>query len=242
MSNKNKKAIIIGLLVIVLILIVIAVSVKILKQVQDDKSKQLGEVRQAANLDAFIESDPGLMHKKNAQAMQLSNKELNSPIPTQIPLEKITMVPIMMVGGDVVYGAIGQLADNKFFRIEPENLNKIFLINSSEEALKYIDFLMVTAGRSSYDRARTTVWKVADYDKIGCKVAPDDPNMPLPIDRSVSQAEPSGGGYKVVWIYFTPTFPAGYYKTTFQVEKDGGFTIEDNPNEPFWSCGGGIVF
>ena len=242
MSNKNKKAIIIGLLGVVLILTVIAVSVKILKQVQDDTLEQQLQVKTADNVDTYIESDPGLMHRKNAQAMKLPSKEVIPPVPTQVDLEKITMAPIMMVGGDVIYGAIGQLPNNKFFRIEPENLNKVFSINSPDEALKYVDFLMVTAGRSSYDRARTTVWETADYEKIGCKVAPDDPDMPLPTSKPVSQAKVSGNAYEVIWIYFTPTVPAGYHKMILQVEKNGGFTIKDYPEEAFWSCGGGVVF
>jgi len=152
------------------------------------------------------------------------------------------MTPISVVGGDAIYTAIGELPGNKFFRLEPDNLDKIFSVRSPEEALKYIDFLMITAGRSSYARARRTVWQAGDYDRIGCKDVANNQNLSLPNDRPVSQAKISGDGFEVTWIYFTPTVPAGYHKMVLQVEKNGGFTIEDSPDEPFWPCGQGFVF
>jgi len=243
MVNKNKK-IIIGLLALLSISIImaLAVGVGIWKQTQGDKLKQLGEIRQMASIDEYIESDPGLLHKKNAEALGLAPQKIIVPVSTQIPLQGITMAPIVVEGGDAVYAAVGELPNNKFFRLEPDNLNKIFSVNDSKEALKYIDFLMVTAGRSSYDRARTTVWKTADYDRIGCRTMPDEENRALPGDRPASQAKVSGDGYEVTWVFFTPTVPAGYFKAALRVEKDGGYSVISDPTEPFWPCGGGFVF
>jgi len=242
MSSKYKKLIIAGMAVFVVVVVALLAAIWLLKRAQDNKVKQLGEVRQAASLDDYIESDQGLMHKQNMEGLQLAPKEVVPPVPTQLPVEKITMAPIMEVGGDAVYAAVGELPGNKFFRLEPDNLDKIFSVNTPDEALKYIDFLMVTAGRSSYDRARTTVWQTGDYEKLGCRVSPDEPNKPLPTNRPVSQAKVSGDGFEVTWIYFTPVLPAGYHKMVVQVANNGGITIEDNPNDAFWSCGGGIVF
>ncbi|MFH1182785.1 MAG: hypothetical protein V1690_00800 [Candidatus Moraniibacteriota bacterium] len=259
MLNKNKKIIITGAIALVLIIAALLVAVLISKKeilrlaplAQDDNIKQLGEVRQAASLDEYIEADPGLMHKKNAGELQLSQKEVVPPVPTQIEIEKITMAPIMLGGGDAVYAVIAQLPGNKFFRLEPDNLNKVFLVSNPEEALKYIDFLMVTAGRSSYDRARTTVWQAGDYDKIGCGGMLEGTKQPLTAppngvsslnSRLASQAKISGAGFEVSWVYFTPVLPSGYHKMMLQVEKNGSFTIKDDPEEPFWPCGGGIVF
>ena len=245
MLNKNKKIIIAGvvvLVVIVVVLLVVALLAKrqVLKQVQDDRG--LGEVRTAVSLDEYVKTDAGLMQKENSEALMLPLKEVTPPVPTQIELRKITMAPIGIVGGDAVYAVIGELPDNKFFRLEPDNLNKIFSVNSPEEALKYVDFLMVTAGRTSYDRARTTIWRTADYEKSNCKTLLDKEEVLPPKDRPVSQAKVSGSGFEVSWVYFTPVLPAGYHKMIFQVEKDGSFEILENPDEPFFACGGGVVF
>jgi len=241
MLNKNKKTIIAG--AVVFVLVVAALSTFLIIVLRNRQSlSQLGEVRKAASLDEYVETDSKLMHKKNMEPLQLSRKEVVPPVPTRIDLRKITMTPVLVEGGDAVYEAVGELPGKNFFRLEPENLNKIFSISSPDQALKYIDFLMVATGRSSYDRVRTTVWKTSDYDKIGCKVMPDDENLPLPTDRPVSQAKVSGDGFEVDWVYFTPALPAGYHQMIIQVEKDGGFTIKDSPEKPFWPCGGGFVF
>lgn len=241
MLNKNKKIIVAGVIVLILIVTTL-VGVKILKKIQDDTIKQLGEVRKAASIDEYIETDPGLLHKENAEELQLTKKEVVSPVPTQIKLEKITMAPVGMAGGDVIYDIIGELPDNNFFRLESNNLDKLFSVNSPEEALKYIDFLMITAGRSSYDRARKTVWETPDYEKIGCKVTPEDENKTLPKDRPISQAKIADDGFEVNWVYFTPTTPAGYHKMVLQVEKNGAYIIKNSPDSPFWPCGEGFVF
>jgi len=240
MLNKNKKIIIAGLAVFVIVIAMLTAMIAANKGKQD--FSQLGPVRQAVSLDEYIKTDSGFMSKQNAEMLRLPQKQVDPPVPVKIPLEKIFMVPVMVGGGDAIYSVVGQLPGNNFFRLEPENLNKIFSINNPDEALKYVDFLMVSAGRSGYDRIRRTVWQVSDYDKIGCKVMPEDENMPLPENRPVSQAKQVGEKFEVTWIYFTPTVPAGYRKMVVEVRRDGGFTIKDNPEEPFWSCGGGFVF
>jgi hypothetical protein len=241
MSNKNKK-IIIGL-VVLLIVAAVAAGVGIWKRYQDDNQlKQLGEIRQAASIDDYIESDPGLMHKKSAEELELAPKEITAPVPAQIPLQKMTMAPIGMEGGDAIYSIIGELPNNNFFKLGPDKFNKVFSVGSPGEALKYVNFLMVTAGQSSYDRARTTVWSQTDYDKLGCQAGSNESSRSLPTDRPVSQTKGSGDGFEVTWIYFTPAVPAGYHKMLLQVGKDGEYSVLDDPDDPFWPCGGGFVF
>jgi len=241
MSSKNKKIIIAGLTAFILIVVALLAATITIEEEKQDFS-QLGEVREAANLDEYIKTDPELAYGKNLQSAGVERREINLPVATKIQLNKIVMAPVGLVGGDVIYAAVGELPNNNFFRLEPDNLNKIFLVSTPEEALKYVDFLMVTAGRSSYDRTRTTVWQVSDYDKIGCRVMPEEENLPLPKDRPISQSKQLNNGFEVTWIYFTPTLPAGYHKMMVEVGKDGGISVKDNPEEAFWPCGKGFVF
>lgn len=241
MLNKNKKIIIILVAAFVVVLVVALVSNKILKRVQDDTS-QLGEVKKAANLDEYIKNDPELAQGKELEDSGISRMEITPPVPTQIPIDKITMTPVGLGGGDPVYAPVVELPGNKFFKLEQNNSDKVFSVTNPEEALKYIDFIMVSAGQSNYDRIKQTVWRSSDYDKIGCKDVANNQNLALPTDRPVSLAKVSGTGFEVTWVYFTPTVPAGYHKMVLQVEKDGGFTIKNNPDQAFWPCGQGFVF
>lgn len=238
-SKRYKKIIIAGALVL---LVGVFAGIGIVKRIQENKISQLGEVRQAASLDEYIENDPRLLDNETAEKFQLSRKEIVPPVPSRIKIEKITMVPVIMVGGDAVYDIVAQLPGNQFLRITPDNFNKVFLVSNPEEALHYVDFLMVVAGRNIYARAKKTVWSSTDYDAIGCKTYPGGKDAPLPDKRVVSQARNYRDGFEVDWVYFTPAIKSGYYKKVIQVGRDGGYKIKNDSKEPFWPCGGGIVF
>ena len=238
MLNKNKKIIVGILLILVLIIIVFLASLAVRKK----NEEQLAGTKKAVNLDEYIQADPELLPGGELEAAGIERKEIIPPVSTQIPINKITMLPVGLGGGDSIYTSVVELPGNQFFKLGGDNIDKVFSVSNPQEALKYVDFLMVTLGRSNYDRVKQTVWQAADYDKIGCGALPGNGNRALPKERPVSQAKISGDGFEVEWVYFTPALAAGYHKTLIQVEKNGGFTVKDNSGEPFWSCGGGFVF
>lgn len=231
-----------GLIIALFVLVVVIVAIVFSVNKKNEVLKQELQTRKASDLDQYVSTDPNFVSEKKLKEFGLKNQEVQAPVPTKIELNKITMVPNLMEGGDVIYSVIGELPDKSFFQIETDKLNKIFTVNSAEEATKYIDFLMITAGRSSYDRARKTLWKPEEYDKIGCKDVVKNEALPLPKDRPVSQAKVSGDGFEVTWIFFTPTFPAGYHKIVYQVGRDGAYSVKESTGEPFWPCGQGFVF
>lgn len=239
-SKKNKKRIIV--VVAILVLASTLMGVGIFKRIQDNKIKELGEARLARNLDEYVRNDPELMKREDAEKFQLSQKEIVPPVSSRFRIKKFTMVPVATMGGDVVYDLIAELPGNRFLRIKPENFNKVFSVSSPGEALDYVDFLMAVAGQNIYARVKKTVWSRADYDTIGCKAYPGGKDAPLPGDRPISQARSSREGFEVDWVYFSPAIKSGYYKKVIQVGRDGGYEIKDDSREPFWPCGGGIIF
>ena len=110
--------------------------------------------------------------------------------------------------------------------------------------MKYVDFLGVTMGSSAYNRARKTVWQTADYDTIGCQATPDSPAGKIPgqTTRKITSAQQNPDGFEVNWVYFTPTYPAGYFLDTYLVKTDGEISNLNVPDQPFWACGGGFLF
>lgn len=198
-------------------------------------------VKEAASLEEFVKTQTNLMSKEKAKALGIGNKEVSIPVKADLPNLKITLVPELMVGGDVVYKAIGEY-DGKFFILNREEWKKVFSVEKKEDAIKYVDFLLAKIGEKTYDRIKQTVFVKGDYEKIGCRVMPDEENSPLPVERPTSAVDETENGFEVTWIYFTAGFPAGYYKERYLVDKEGDLRVLEKNEKPFWPCGNGILF
>ncbi len=202
------------------------------------------------NLDSFLASDPEFAGQKTVKSIGLERKDIDIPLPTKNNLQKITMVPVLAVGGDAIYEPIAQINQNEFVRLNQENASQFFTINTPEEALKYVDFLLTKLGNGGYDRARETIWSETDYQNKNCNLVSQYDNSPsteknfepIPIEKPISQAKKSDKGFAIDWVYFTPTVPAGYFKESLQVDKNGQITFQDKPENPFWACQDGFVF
>jgi len=206
---------------------------------------QLGGIsgaQKATSLDAFVDSLPEtFMSSKERAAVGFQKEELQSPVALQIPEAKITMVPKLMGGGDLVYEPVVELGGNNFAVITEDNINKIFKVTSPKEAFLYIDFLRTKMGKNSYDRSRETIFTKEDYAKLGCKDA-SGAELAMPTDQPITTATLVNGNYEVNWIYSSKAFPAGFFKEVFEVRSDGGVTLKEKQEKPFWPCGTGFLF
>lgn len=195
----------------------------------------------AANLDEFIKTQNQLLPQDKAGTMGLKKEDINSPVPTAIETKKITLVPQLMEGGDALYQPVVELPGNKFFVLTPSELKGFFKVDSPQDAIKYVDFIMVKLGKGGYDRMKKTVFVTGDYDKIGCKDLAKGVNLPLPLDRTATTAQSAQGGFDVQWIYYSPAYPSGYFKDSVFVSSDGNIVVKDKSDKPFWNCGTGFM-
>jgi len=222
-----------GVIVFTVILVVYAVNKK--------KDYGIKGLEKANSLEEYLLKDPSLNQVKE---LGLTNKKVDVPFTPKLDNVEITLVPELMGGGDIIYRTVVKTDRNKYFVLNEDNQNKVFDINSNDEAKKYIDFVMTKIGKTSYDRIRKTVWEEKDYEKIKCNDS--DVNYyggdSIPSKKPITKAVSIQGGYEVTWIYYTPTYPAGYWKEVYTVTKDGNINKKEKSSKPFWSCGGGIMF
>lgn len=241
MQNKNKKIALIVLAALVIIAIISLIGLRVFYP-EEKYIAELKDVKTASDLDEFVNGRPELLKSDYAEPLGLERVQVNPPVPVKLPELKITLIPQMMVGGDAIYEPVANFNGNQYFILNPENYQSAFSVNSPEDALKYVEFITVTMGKSSYERAKKIVYESKNYDEFGCKVMPGEQNNPLPDSRPVSLAKRVDDKYEVSLVYFTPVYPAGYYTSNYLVEKDGNITLTEKAGKPFWSCGGGIVF
>ncbi len=208
------------------------------KQPATNSTKNSSEIK---SLNDFVSSQPELLPAEEAEKIGLGNKTLDIPLKIKDKKVKITMVPKMLVGGDAVYEAVAE-TNKGFFIVNDDNRKDLFSIETEKDALNYIDFLMSKAGKSSYDRARTTIWTESDYSEVGCKSAATGENFDLPKEKPISRAEKNDNGFTVDWIYSTIAFPAGFYAERYWVDGQGGIKTLIKAEKPFWSCGQGVMF
>jgi len=235
MSKKTIQNILISILVLGIIsLVVVNFTLK-------QKKGAPQEAEKASNLDEYVNQSSELLSTEETQSLLMERKEVSIPVPVKIPSVKITMVPQMLGGGDPVYQPVGE-ANQNFFILDSSNWNKVFKINTPQEAEKYIDFLMVTLGSKKYDRIKKTVWKEADYKQIGCRASEYEKEYPLPKARPVTKAKATNEGFEVTWVYFSAAYPAGYFKEVYLVKKNGEVETKKKQEKPFHSCGTGILF
>jgi len=242
MKIENQKFIWV-LVGVIIVLVVISLAIFwITGQRRSTNNPILGEAKKADNLESFVKNNTQLMTKEKAEPLSLENLDVTPPVPTKVNIKKITLVPKLIVGGDALYEPVVELPGNNFLILSPAQYKEVFSVNTADEALEYIEFLEIKMGKSTYDRIRQTVKQVGDYDKIGCRVMQEEENKPLPMDRAVSQVKEQNDGFAVEWVYFTQAYPAGYYKISYFVGRNGDVVAKDKPDQPFWSCGQGILF
>lgn len=166
--------------------------------------------------------------------------------PASIPIRinfsgvEIYNIPVGGAGGDVFTKPIIK-SGNLYCELTDRNSQKLFAPIQKEEAIKYLDFKLVTLGRNGYQVSRSTILDREDYEDV---------YRNLTCDKSISDSEKrittlqeTKDGFLINWVYYTMFGErAGYYQWKVKVGPDAKIQIIEETDKPFIDCGEGAIF